>query len=70
MKYNYEQGDIVDFDYQGIIGYGMICGCSVTELPVIGSHYIVKVSYAEGIDEDEYPFDCISIPECSFKLRP
>lgn len=69
-EYNYEQGDMVDFDYQTVKGYGEICGCASIEAPIIGRHYIVKVYHSEGIDQNIYPFECISIPEHTFKLRP
>lgn len=68
-KYNYYQGDVVNFDYQGVVGHGVVSGCSMNELPVVGRHYIIKVIHADGIDEEEYPFECVSIPECSFRLR-
>ncbi|MCY1429066.1 hypothetical protein D9M71_449700 [compost metagenome] len=68
-EYSYEQGDMVDFDYQAVKGYGEICGCASIAQPVIGRHYIVKVYQAEGIDENVYPFQCISIPEHAFQLR-
>lgn len=68
-EYNYEQGDMVDFSYSGVEGYGMVCGCSSSSQPIVGAHYIVKVFKATGIDEDVYPFECISIPEHCFELR-
>lgn len=68
--YKYEQGDMVDFDYQTVKGYGKVCGCATTGSPIIGRHYIVEVFQAEGINSETYPFKCISIPESSFTLRP
>ena len=67
--YKYEQGDVVDFDYHAVTGYGEVCGCSSTYEPVIGRMYIVKVIKATGIDEETYPFQCISIPECILSWR-
>ena len=51
-EYSYEQGDMVDFAYQTVKGYGEICGCASIAQPIIGRHYIVKVYQAEGIDEE------------------
>lgn len=67
--YNYEQDDMVDFDYQSVKGYGKICGCSSSEVPILGRFYIVEVYESEGIDVDTYPFKCISIPEHCFTMR-
>lgn len=69
MIYKYEQGDMVDFDYGPISGYGMVCGVSVVDLPVIGCHCIVEIYHAPGIDRISYPFQCISVAECHLKLR-
>lgn len=69
MSYNYEQGDMVDFEYKTIKGYGKICGCATTGSPILGRHYIVEIFESEGIDYNVYPFECVSISESQFKLR-
>lgn len=67
--YKFKEDDFVDFDYHTIKGCGKVCGVSLTDLPLIGKHYIVRVIQAEGIDHDEYPFSCVSIPEHCMKFR-
>ncbi len=72
-KYNFKQGDLVDFDIGvGVSGVGEIVGATTAADTVFGVTYIVRVVETTGsvvIPNEEYPFNTIACREDWMKCK-
>lgn len=64
----FKENDLVEINYNGITGTGRIRGIAVGELPIVGKHYIVAINADVNITVEDYPYSCISVPECGLNV--
>jgi hypothetical protein len=62
----FENGDIVDYDINGMTGKGYIIGIAGTKQPVIGRSWIIK-DIDTNFPNDEYPYEAFVCFE--FQIR-
>lgn len=61
--YKFSNKEKVTFVYGGMNGFGEVIGVATTELPILGSFYIVKVLWSDSDAVNNHPFNVITIPE-------
>lgn len=62
-EYKFSNKEKVTFVYGDLTGYGEVVGVATTELPIIGSYYMVNVIWTDSVAVKNHPFKVVAIPE-------